>query len=334
MDGPLGMAVPIAHPLTVPECVELGRRAEAVGYESLWIPEVIGTEAFSVMAAVAGVTSRLRVGTGIVPIFTRTPSLLAMSAASLAQLAPGRVALGLGISTPTIIQGWHGIVHDRPLARVREYIEIIRQALAGERVTREDGLYPLRNLRLALALPQERIPIYLAALNPRMLQLAGELADGVFLTWIPEGQIPWVLGHLHTGAARVGRSLEDFVIACHIRVWVTDAPDAATRWLQRELTGYATVEAYQRYFRHIGFGSETDAIAAQWRAGDRAGAVERVSEAMVTQLAVVGSAEHCRARLARFREAGVNLPIVFPFTPQADDRASIYKTLEAVAPNP
>ena len=330
MSGRLGVAVPIQHPLTVPECVALAQRAEAAGYESLWIPEVVGADAFTLMTAMAGVTTRLHLGTGIVPIFTRTPSLMAMTTASIAQLAPGRVRIGLGISTPNIIQNWHGIAYDKPLARLREYVTIIRQALAGERISQEHGAYPLRNFRLGLSVPPQPIPIYIAALNPRMLQLAGELADGVLLNWLPEDQLAWALAHLRAGASRAGRTLPDLHIACLVRTCVTDDLAAAEQWLRRELTGYAIVEAYQRYFQQIGFGGETEAVNAQWRAGNRAGAVAAVSDTMTERLAVFGSAAQCRARLARFVEAGVNLPIVFPFSPQADYQTSIHNTLTAL----
>jgi probable F420-dependent oxidoreductase len=330
--GRIGIAIPIQHALTVPECVELAQRAEAAGYDSAWIPEVVGADAFVLMTAMAGVTTQLRLGTGIVPILTRTPALMAMTTASIAQLAPGRVRLGLGVSTANIIQNWHGIPYDRPLARLRDYVTIIRQALAGGRVTHEAGVYSLRNFRLGLSAPQPAIPIYVAALNPRMLQLAGEVADGVLLNWIPEAQVPWALGHLQSGASKAGRSLADLDIACLVRVCVTDDVNAARQWLRRELTGYAIVEAYQRYFRQIGFENETEAILAKWRAGNRSGAVEEVSDHMTDRLAVFGSAAQCRVRLGRFVEAGVNLPIVFPFSPDADYQTSIQRTLMELGP--
>jgi alkanesulfonate monooxygenase SsuD/methylene tetrahydromethanopterin reductase-like flavin-dependent oxidoreductase (luciferase family) len=255
-----------------------------------------------------------------------------MTAASIAQLAPGRLRIGVGVSTPNIIQAWHGIPYDRPLARLRAYLTIIRQALAGQRVTYEDGSYALRNFRLGLPAPQPAIPIYAAALNPRMLQLAGELADGVILNWIPEEQVPSALEHLKAGAATAGRTLADLDIACLVRVCVTNDTGAARQWLRREITGYAIVEAYQRYFRRIGFGEETEDINAKWQAGDRSRAVEAVSDRMTDQLAVFGTAPQCRARLARFLSAGVNLPIVFPFSPGAEYKASIHRTLAALGP--
>jgi probable F420-dependent oxidoreductase len=323
----LGIAVPIQHPLTVPQCVELAQRAEAAGYESLWVPEVVGADAFVLMTAMAGATRHLRLGTGIVPILTRTPSLLAMTMASLAQLAPGRLRLGLGISTPNIIHNWHGLAYDRPLARLREYVAIVRAALAGERISRDHGLYPLRNFRLALTPPPERVPIYVAALNPRMLQLAGELADGVLLNWLPEDRVEWALAQVRLGAERAGRSLADLDVACLVRTCVTEDAAAARHWLRRELAGYAIVEAYQRYFRRLGFAAEVAALTAKWQAGDRAGAVAEISDAMAERLAVFGSAGQCRARLARFVDAGVALPIVFPFAPEADPLSGVHKTL-------
>jgi probable F420-dependent oxidoreductase len=332
VSGRLGIAIPIQHPLAVTECIQLAQRAENAGYDSIWIPEVVGADAFVLMTAMAGVTTHLRLGTGIVPILTRTPSLLAMTAASVAQLAPGRVHVGLGISTPTIIQNWHGIPYDRPLARLRAYVTILRKALAGERVTLEDGGYALHNFRLGLPAPPQPIPIYIAALNPRMLQLAGELADGVILNWLPEEQIPWALGHLQTGVTKAGRTLADLDIACLVRVCVTDEASAARQWLRRELTGYATVEAYRRYFQQIGFRAEVEAINAKWRVGDRSGAMAEVSERMTDRLAVFGTAAQCRARLGQFAKVGITLPIVFPFSPRAEYQASIHNTLTELGP--
>jgi probable F420-dependent oxidoreductase len=243
----LGIAIPIQHPLTLPDCVELAQQAEIAGYDSLWVPEVVGIDAFVLMTAIAGVTTRLHLGTSIVPIFTRTPSLLAMTMASIAQVAPGRLRLGLGISTPNIVQHWHGIAYDRPMARLREYVNIIRQALAGKRVIQEKGIYLLRNFRLGLPTPPQPVPIYIGALNPRMLQLAGAPGDGVLLNWMPEDKVAWALGHLHTGARKAGRTLADLDVACLIRTCVTDDLTAARQWLRRELTGYAIVEAYHRH---------------------------------------------------------------------------------------
>ena len=332
MSGRLGIAIPVQHPLTVTECIQLARRAENAGYDSIWIPEVVGTDAFVLMTAMAGVTTHLRLGTAIVPILTRTPSLMAMTAASIAQLAPGRVRVGLGISTANIIQNWHGIPYDRPLVRLQAYVAILRKALAGERVTLDVAGYALRNFRLGLPVPPQPVPIYLAALNPRMLQLAGELADGVILNWLPEERVPWALGHLQSGVTKAGRTLADLDIACLVRVCVTDEISAAHQWLRRELTGYAIVEAYRRYFQQIGFGAEAEAINAKWRVGDRSGAMAEVSEQMTDRLAVVGTADQCRAHLGQFAEAGITLPIVFPFSPHAEYQASIHSTLAELGP--
>jgi probable F420-dependent oxidoreductase len=330
MSARVGIAVPIQYPLTVLEGVELAQRAEAAGYDSLWVPEDVGLDAFVLMTVIAGVTTRLHLGTGIVPILTRTPSLLAMTIASITQVAPGRIRLGLGVSTPHIVQNWHGMAYDRPLARLREYISIIRKAFAGERVTQENGIYPLRNFRLGPSSPLQPVPIYVAALNTRILQLAGALGDGVLLNWMPEDKMAWALEHLHTGAGKAGHTLADLDIACLIRTCVTDDLAAARQWLRRELTGYTIVEAYQRYFQQLGYGDEVETINTQWRAGDRAGAIDEVSDAMTDQLAVFGSAAQCRERLACFVDAGINLPIVFPFIPDTDYRTSIQRTLAAM----
>jgi probable F420-dependent oxidoreductase len=324
--GRLGLAVPFFHALGTAEYVALAREAEARGYDTAWTAEVAGQDAFTTMTLIASQTTRLRVATGVVPVQTRTPIVLGMTAATLANIAPGRIALGLGVSSPVIVGQWHGLPFRKPLRQLREAVQVIRLVLAGERVNFDGEFYHLRNFRLSLKVPAP-VRIYLGALGPRMLELAGEIADGVLLNWLAPDAVPASLKHLEVGARRAGRSLGDFEIAAFIRTCVTDDAESARQWLARDITGYATVEAYAAFFRTSGYAEEVDAVQRAWQAGDRAGAVRQISPRFLDGLGAVGSADACRARIAEFARAGLTMPVVFPFSPEADPRPGLLRTV-------
>jgi probable F420-dependent oxidoreductase len=255
-----------------------------------------------------------------------------MSAAALAHFAPGRVAVGLGLSSRIIVEQWHGLPFTPALAQIREAVQIMRLVAAGERVNFEGTFYRLKNFRLTTPPPSPPPRIVLAALGPEMLELAGEIADGVVLNWIPPEAVAASLRHLQAGARRAGRTLEDFEVACFIRTCVTDDSAAARATLARDITGYAIVDVYARFFRGAGYAAEVDAVSAAWTAGDRAGAVRHISPRVLDGLGVVGPEAACRARLADFARAGVTMPVVLPFTPAgADARAALLRTMRAFA---
>jgi len=325
-----GAALPLQN-LPPGQQVAYIRQAETSGYEGIWVPEVMGTDAFTVLAAASQVTQRLRLGTGIVPLYTRTPTTLAMTIATLDALSGGRAVLGLGVSSEIIIGAWHGLPFPKPLGAMREGVDIIRRLLRNERVTADGKIFRVRNLRPNVPVPADRtIPIYIGALNPGMLRLAGEIADGVILNWMPAAHVPRAIAAIAAGAQRAGRTLADIDIACFIRVCVTDDLEAARQWMRRELTGYAIVEAYHAYFTACGFGADSTACRDAWQQGDRTGATQCISDTMVHALAALGSPEACRAQLLTFVEAGVTLPVVFPFSYEADPWPSVMRTVQAI----
>jgi probable F420-dependent oxidoreductase len=325
----LGLALPFFHAFPVAEYVGLAREAEARGYDTAWVAEVAGADAFTPMTLIASGTTRLRVATGVVPIQTRTPVVLAMTAATLGHVAPGRIALGLGVSSPVIVSQWHGLPFGHPIRQMREAIHVIRTVLAGERVNVEGEYYNIRNFRTTAPLPPEPVRIYVGALGPAMLELAGELADGVLLNWISPETTRASIAHLERGARRAGRGLADLEIAAFVRTCVTDEPAAARQWLAREITGYVMVDAYAAFFRRAGYADEVDAVRTAWKAGDRAGAVTRISPRMLDGLGAVGSGDVCRERIAEFAKAGLTMPVVFPFSPDVDPRPSLLRTVRA-----
>lgn len=327
----LGCVLSLFPALPLAEYVAVAREMEARGYHSAWIGEVSGADAVTVMTLLASHTERLQVGSAVVAVQTRTPVILGLTAATLGHVAPGRILLGLGLSSPTVVEQWHGLRFAPALEQVREAVHIIRRVAAGERVDVAGQHYRVRGFRMTAAPPPGPVRIVLAALGPEMLELAGEIADGVLLNWIPPEWVGASIARLQAGARRAGRRLADFEIAAYIRVCVTDAPDAARQTLARDITGYATVDAYASFFRSAGFTAEVDALLAAWNAGDRAEAVRQVSARLLDGLGVVGDERFCRERIAAFAGAGLTLPIVLPFAPAGpagpEGRAALLRTL-------
>ncbi len=322
----LGVALPFSA-FPGREMIALAQEAETRGYDTAWAAEASGADALMTLAVIAAHTSRLRVASGIVPIQTRTPIVLAMAATTLGHLAPGRVALGVGVSSPIIVGQWHGLPFRKPLAHMREAVQVLRLALSGERVNFEGEFHRIKNFRLSL--PSTPVRIYLGALGPKMLELAGEVADGVLLNWLAPETVGASIRHIETGARRAGRGLGDFEIAAFVRTCVTDDEAPARQWLARDITGYAIVDAYAEFFRSSGFTTEVDAINAAWKAGDRAGAVSKISPRVLDGLGVIGPAEFCRERVAQFAKAGLTMPVVLPFSPDADPRPSLLRTIRS-----
>jgi len=327
----LGIVLAPFATLPAAEFVAVARETEARGYHAAWTGEASGYDAITLMAMIATHTERLHVGSAVLPVQTRTPVVLGQSAATLNHLAPDRVVLGIGLSSKVIVGDWHGLSFAPSLQQIREAVQIIRAVASGERVSFEGKFYKVKNFRLTVPPPAKPVRVVLAALGPEMLELAGEIADGVVLNWIPPETVPSSIKHLEAGAKKAGRMLTDFEIASFIRTCVTDDPAAAREALARDITGYTTVDAYATFFRNAGFAEEVDAVNAAWRAGDRSGAVKQVSPRFLDGLGVVGPEALCRERIAEFSRAGLTQPVIVPFAPGAggDARAAQLRTLRA-----
>ena len=311
-------------------CRRVAERVEALGYDSVWIADTgAGPDAFVVGAAVATCTTRLRIGTAVIPVYTRTPSVMAAGAGSLAQLAAGRVVLGIGASSETIVDAWGGVPFTRPLQRMRETVGVLRAMLAGERVTFEGRTIRTRGFRL-VSPPPRPVPIYLAALMPPMLELAGEIADGVILNFMPVEAVPRMLEHVRRGASRAGREASQLEIVSRFQTIVTDDVAAARGAIRHMMGPYFATSVYNRFVAWCGFPDEAAAILAGWQAKDRARNLAGVTDEMIDRIAVIGPAAHCRARLHAFAEAGVTTPMVHPFL---FDEASIWAAFEQLAPD-
>jgi len=310
-------------------CVDVARRAESDwGYEAIWLAETNGCESFALAGALAAATSRVEIGTAIVPVYNRSPAVLAMGAGTLAELSEGRFVLGLGSSSHAIVEQWNGIPFELPLTRVRESVAIVRQALAGEKTDFEGRTLSSRGLRLANR--GEKPPrIYLAALRAKMLALAGEIGDGLIVNLFPVTALPRILAAYRDGAARAGRDASGDEVVCRFQVAVTDDVPAARALVRAVFAGYVAQPVYNAYFAWCGFEEEARAVADAFARGDRAASARALSDDLVDRVTILGSAERCREQIAGFVAAGVTTPVISPL---AADAAGVQRVFEAFAP--
>jgi probable F420-dependent oxidoreductase len=308
--------------LGLPAALDLARTAEGLGYRSFWTAEVTGPEAFSTLAAVNQVAPDLGLGTGVLALQLRTPPLLAMAGTTLQALAPERdVFLGIGISSPVVAQRWHGSVYgNRPLAQVREFVTLLRECLTGEKVDFKGDFYEVSGFRLGIKLGDRRPKIVIGALNPGMLRLAGEIADGVLLNYLPASHVPWSVEQVRAGG--------DATIYSYVHVGVTGR-EHGVDLARRDLFSYAVVDAYAANFERAGYGDSVRAVREAHGRRDREAALAAVSDEMIDGIDVMGDADHIRATVQAYADGGVDVPIVFPL-PWGPDRAEVVRrTLEA-----
>ncbi len=316
--------------LPVERLIELAAHADRLRNHSVWVPEGRGRELFTTLGAMGRATERVGLATGILTIYSRPPALTAMAAATLADLTGGRFILGLGVGHPDVIEGGYGAVYRRPLTAMREYVEIVRRATDGTKVAFHGRVFRVKEFQLE-SKSQHRVPIYLAALGERMLRLAGEIADGVVLNWMPPERVRWATRIVRDAAARAGRGAESVTVVCYVRAVVTENPEGAWTVMRRLLATYIEMPAYARMLQDAGFAAEISAIRGAWAASGVGAAAATVPADLLDRLAVVGPAESCRAGLARYFDAGVNVVAAYPF-PFGDDAASSLRaTIEALA---
>ena len=297
--------------------VDFVRQAERLGASTVWVPEFWMYDAFTPVAYLAATTDTIVLGTAIAQLGTRTPAMLAMSAMSLQSLSAGRFLLGIGTSGPQVMEGWHGVRFDRPVARTRETIEIVRMIMSGARLTYDGEIYTLplpdgepRSLRSPAA--PVRVPIYVASLGPANLRLTGELADG----WIGNSFFPETAGvffdHIRDGAASAGRSLDEIDLTVSVSLELTDAVEEAGR---RHADGYAftfgamgspTRNFYNDAFARQGYADDVAEVQRLWLTGDRAAAAQRVPIEIGLGTNLIGTDELVVERLRRYRDSGVD----------------------------
>lgn len=311
----------------VADTLERVRWAEQHGYDDAWFADAGAPDALTTAAALAGITQHIRIGVAVTPVFTRTPAVLAATANTLGQLLPGRFVLGLGTSSQTMMIDWHGVAFDKPLTRVRNTALLVRSMLRGEKSDfDQDGLRSRNYRQEALENPP---PIYLAALRPKMIETAAEVGDGVIINLWPRSALPNILEHVRIGAERAGKDWRTVEIVNRAMVLVTDDKPAARNLFRAAFAPYYANPVYNHFLAWAGFAGAAGEIAAGWAARDRARTSGALDDALVDEIAVIGSADECRARIAADAAAGIHTQIIAPLAGAAP--AAVEATLVAFA---
>ncbi|MFU8816121.1 MAG: LLM class flavin-dependent oxidoreductase [Pseudomonadales bacterium] len=320
---PLGVTFGSLGVLGPRAVIDIAQLAAQLQYRSFWTVEATGTDAFTLLGTVAATAPGMALATGIVPVQLRSPPLAAMSAATLQALSPDAdVWLGVGVSAPGIL-GQHGLrATERPIAMMREYVALLRECLSGESVTFEGDFWQVKRFRLGVRLGERRPKIVMAALNPRMLTLAGEIADGVLLNYVPVSHVPASVARVRAGGGAR--------IFCYVHAAVGDLERSAAS-ARKDLFNYAMADGYARMFRAAGFADEVDALRERHAARDREGALAAISERMIQNIDFVGSRAEVTDFVRGYVDAGVEHPVLMPM-PWGEDRFAVTRaTMEAAA---
>ncbi len=327
-----GITIPF-DPFTNRHFAELVRTADRCGYVEAWSYESFGSDAFTPIGAAAQLSERMRLGTAIVPVFTRPAPLIAMAAATASQLTAGRFVLGLGISTPNIVEQWMGVPFQRPVTRLRETVEVLRAIFRGEKITYAGKMVRVSGFKLDLAIDKPP-PIYVGAQGEQMLRMAGEIGDGVIVNFITPETLPAMLDHVRAGMRTAGKDPAKLDVVCRIIIAVDEDESTVRTLFRRSLTAYVTVPQYNKFFREIGFENEAQVAIDAWQAGDRRKALESIPDSMVEKIFVFGTPEQCRRRLADYERAGITASALqfASFAPSPDERrARVLRAIERLA---
>jgi F420-dependent oxidoreductase-like protein len=322
---PLGTFISVGRSLD--SAVRRARRAEELGYDSVFTTHIAGLDSLTVLAAYACATERVRLGTGVMPLYSRTPVATAQQALTIDQLSEGRTVLGIGVSHKVTVENWFGTEIGKPVGDMREYVATLRAIFAGEEPPQDHERFRTQ-FRFMGPQPRAELPIYLAALSPGMLRLAGEVGDGVVL-WLcnPEYVREVVVPELRTGRERAGKDLDGFDIVAAVPSAVTDDPDAARERLRGELITYFSLPFYRKMLERSGFGDDIERFDAKMSAGDAKGASAEISDRFLNLLGAIGSADEAKASVQRYVDAGATSPCVGGISGTDFDA-----TLDALAP--
>ena len=310
------MALPKRIAVTLPmgpkleDSITLVEWAEDNGFDDVWFSDAMAPDSLTMAAAVAPHTQRMRVGVAVTPVYTRTPAVFAATANVLAQLLPGRFVLGLGSSSETIMGRFNGVKMDKPLTRVKETAIIVRSMLAGEKSDFDLSTLTSRGYRQE-PLP-EPPPIYLAALRPKMIEMAAEHGDGVVFNLWPQKALPKMLEHVEIGAKRAGKRIEDIEIVNRSLVMVTDDVEDAKARFRNNYAPYYANPVYNNFLKWAGYGDEAEGILAGWAARDRELSTGSITDEMIETVVTIGDIDKVQRRIREDAATGIDTTIIAP----------------------
>ena len=329
----------LSVPLEGFSLAELGgiaREAEELGYTDAWSYEVDGVDGFTPLAAIATATTSMRLGIAIANVFTRGPATLASVAAGLADLAPGRFVLGIGAGSQPIVEAWNGGVFRKPATRVREMAQFLRAALAGERVVFKGETFAVDGFRLT-RVPAAPVPIYIAALRPGMLRVAGEVGDGVIVNWNAAEDVPRLVEIVRAAAREVGRDPEAVEVTARLFVNLDPPGPESEQLIKRHIAAYLNVPVYRAYQEWLGRTPVLQPMWDRWAAGDRRGAVAAIPSTLVDTFFARGALPAIRAHVQRYLDHGIDTAFLQLQSNDPDPvrrRALVLEAIRGLAPAP
>lgn len=289
--------------LSVDQIVRCSKILSEHNPDSIWIPETWGMDCGSMMSTISQIAKKPKIGSSVMNIYSRSPALVAMTASTIDVLSQGRVILGLGTSSQTIVEDWHGLKFDNPVGRMREYVEIIRLVLSGKKCNYDGSFFHLKNFGLLTPPMQKEIPIYLAAINQKMIELTWEIADGTILYLRPLEELK--------DTVQTMQKKRKIDVACQIITSVSENADDAIMRAKKTIAFYVSVgNIYREFLAHHGFEKETKAIFEEYEKSGLKDNYNQVSDEMVNALAICGSPKDVEKQLLRFTSAGIDLPIL------------------------
>ena len=289
--------------LTINQILECSRKLNILKPDTVWIPETWGMENFSMLSLACMENKFSKIGSSIINIYSRSPSLIAMGAATVDTISNKRLVLGLGTSTKPLIEDFHGDKFEKPVKRMKEYVEIIRLILTGKTINYSGEIFSLKDFSLLIKPPRNTIPIYLAAVNQKMVELAWEIADGVIFYLRPKNEIKSTLARMKN-QKKIDTTLQ--IITC-----VHDDPEKAIFRAKKTIAFYVSVgKIYREFLAQNGFKNETKNIFEEYKKTGLTNNHEFVPESMVNELCISGTPNECKKQLKQFRETGINLPII------------------------
>jgi len=304
-------------------CAKMADQQENV--DSLWVPESWGRESFATLGAISQVTRKVSLGTSIINIYSRTPAIVAMAATTLDMLSDNRTIIGLGASTAAIVENWHGLKFIRPASRMKEYIECLRLMTRGEKVKYNGEFFQINNFKILHQPQRANIPIFMAAVNKKMVSMASKLADGILLYLRPLEELKKTAIELKQ--ATKGKSFE--IASSFICAISNKEPEKARARAATTLAFYIAVgKYYSKFLAENGFKIEVEEITAEYRKAGADNAAKYVSDRMLSSLVICGSSEECRESLSKFLSTGITLPII-QFNPIGDSESSFKEMLSA-----
>ena len=321
----IALSIPTEFPMA--DLPGVAREMEGLGYTDAWTLETDGNDCFTPLAAVSATTT-LRLGTAIANVYTRGPATLVQSAATLANLAPGRFVLGIGSGSQPIVEAWNDIPFRKPGTRVREMVQFLRPALAGERVVFEGKTFKVNGYRLTRP-PEQPVPIHVAALREGMLRIAGEVADGVCLNWLSAEDVKQSVAVVREAAAQAGRDPASIEVTARLMINV-DTPEVADNAIRREIAYYMNVPVYREFHRWLGRGPKLQGMWENWDAGDRKAALAALSDEVLSELMIFGSVEERQQHIQRYLDAGVDTAFLSFKSADPDPKVRAAHVLQAL----